>query len=132
MGEKELSSSLADLEERLRKARAPSPKLGQKVDETVAPGLNVMGVAFRIAVELVAAVVFGGAVGLLIDHWFNSAPFGLVVMVTLSSIAGFRAVYLSLQRHMDRPGASPEPGGDSGLGSGAGAPADPAAARPTR
>ncbi|WP_225889728.1 AtpZ/AtpI family protein [Indioceanicola profundi] len=52
-----------------------------------------MALGMRIAVELVAGVVLGLLLGLGLDRWLGTAPWGLIVMVLVGAVAGFMNVY---------------------------------------
>ena len=83
---------LEDLEERLRRARGQPSTWGERPEGNGLPR-SVLGIAFRIGVELVAAMLVGVGGGLLIDHWLGTAPWGLVVMFFLGAGAGIVNVY---------------------------------------
>jgi ATP synthase protein I len=51
-----------------------------------------MGIAFRFATELGAALFVGAGLGWLIDHFLHTSPFGLIVMFVLGAAAGIRNV----------------------------------------
>jgi ATP synthase protein I len=75
--------SLEDLDNRLRKAREaqrPEP-------EPERPGSN-MGLALRVAIEMVAALGVGGVLGWLLDGWLGTRPWLLVVFLFLGVAAG--------------------------------------------
>ena len=52
-----------------------------------------LGVAFRIGVELVAALVVGVGIGLLLDNWLGTGPWFLVAFFFLGAAAGVLNVY---------------------------------------
>jgi ATP synthase protein I len=80
--------------------------LGERIDEaerrrtqqSKAPPPTSLGIAFRFATELVAAITVGGGLGWGIDwafgHWspFHTRPWGMVVMFVLGAAAGIRNV----------------------------------------
>lgn len=88
-------TSLDELDARLRKARE-----GQ--EQKSAPGRlagmshGPMGVAWRIGVELVAAMIVGVGGGLLLDRWLDTSPWGLVSMFFLGAAAGVLNVYRAI------------------------------------
>jgi ATP synthase protein I len=43
---------------------------------------------FRLSSELVAGVVVGAGLGWLIDHWFGTSPWGLMIFLLLGFAAG--------------------------------------------
>ena len=47
-----------------------------------------MGSAFRLGTELVAAVVVGTIIGFILDNWFGTKPWLIIIFFFLGSIAG--------------------------------------------
>lgn len=78
---------LKDLDKRLREARARKPRGADKAASTG------MGLAFRIATELVAGLVVGVGIGWLLDDWLGTKPWLLIVFFLLGSGAGILNVY---------------------------------------
>ena len=96
----------------------PSPesddlrRLGERIDEaekrrprqSEAPPPTSLGIAFRFATELVAAVVVGAGLGWGIDwafeHWASvqTRPWGMVVMFVLGAATGIRNVMRAAQQ----------------------------------
>jgi len=73
-----------DFDERLRRARAAS-------DAKIRParsGGTAMGIAFRIAADLVVAVAVGTAIGYGLDQWLGTKPWLMLVFFMLGSAAG--------------------------------------------
>jgi len=60
--------------------------------------MSGFGVAFRIGVELVAALVVGVGAGLLLDRWLGSTPWFLIVFFFLGAAAGVLNVYRAASR----------------------------------
>ena len=84
---------LDDLDVRLRKAQAErKPPTG---DGITGPGgsMSGFGMAMRIGVELIAALIVGVGIGLLLDCWLETAPLFLVVFFFLGAGAGIINVY---------------------------------------
>ena len=52
-----------------------------------------MQVAFRLGTELTVATGIGGLLGYVLDNFFGTKPWGLVVGILLGSAAGCLAVY---------------------------------------
>lgn len=83
--------SLRDLGKRLDEAQA------KHAVRTKAPPPTSMGIAFRFATELVAALVVGGALGWGVD-WLlgyfgiHTKPVFLIVFFLLGAVAGIRGV----------------------------------------
>jgi ATP synthase protein I len=93
MSEGEPPTGLNDLDARLRKLRERNPKEGEDVRRGAMPTQTAYGVAFRIGVELVAALAVGGGIGWLLDRWFGTLPLFLIVFFVLGAIAGLLNVF---------------------------------------
>jgi len=77
---------LAELEERLKKARGPE----EVPREEARP--SQLGMAFRLVTELLAAVIVGGAIGWALDRVLGTSPILLIVMFLFGVAAGMRNV----------------------------------------
>lgn len=64
-----------------------------------------MGQAFKIAIELVVGVLFGGLIGWALDGYFGSRPWLLVLFLVL----GFAAGMMNVVRTARRMQAAAEP-----------------------
>ena len=53
---------------------------------------------FKTSVELVAALVVGVGIGLLVDNYFNTKPFGLIIFFIFGAFAGFLNIYRVMRR----------------------------------
>ena len=47
-----------------------------------------MGSAFRLGTELVAAAVVGTIIGFILDNWFGTKPWLIIIFFFLGAIAG--------------------------------------------
>ena len=52
----------------------------------------------KISTEIVAALVVGVGIGIIVDNYFNSKPFGLIIFFILGALAGFLNVYRVMRR----------------------------------
>ena len=61
---------------------------------------NKKGVSFgfRIGVELVSAIAVGTIIGIFVDKYLGTKPFGLIIFFILGSLAGFLNVYRVMRR----------------------------------
>jgi ATP synthase protein I len=59
---------------------------------------KAMGMAFRIATDLVAGVFVGGAIGYFLDQWLGTAPILLIVFLLLGVAAGLLNSVRAAQR----------------------------------
>ena len=56
---------------------------------------------FKISTEIVAALVVGVGIGLIVDNYFGTKPFGLIIFFILGAFAGFLNVY-RVMRHIEK------------------------------
>jgi ATP synthase protein I len=83
-------------EERLRAARSrqgldpPPTKPGDQPGEV---GGSPMGIALRVGVEMVSALVVAVAIGWALDRWLGTKPILLAVFVLLGGAAGILNVW---------------------------------------
>jgi ATP synthase protein I len=101
--------SLDELDARLRKARERG---AQQVSETDGDALprQWLGLAFRVGIELLAAMIVGVGGGLLLDYWLGTSPWLLVLMFFLGAGAGVMNVYRAVNGMGYGPGYGREPG----------------------
>ena len=59
---------------------------------------NGAGFAFKISTELIAALVVGVGIGLIVDNYLGTKPFGLILFFILGSFAGFLNIYRVMRR----------------------------------
>jgi ATP synthase protein I len=92
------SRRLAEIEERLRKARERRGEVRQ-----VESPNSKLGIAFRLVTELLAAVIVGGALGWGLDRIFGTGPLLLIVMFMVGVAAGiFNVVRAAQQLNRDQ------------------------------
>ena len=59
---------------------------------------NGLSFGFRIGIEIVAAIIVGVSVGIIVDKYLETKPFGLIIFFILGSLAGFLNVYRVMRR----------------------------------
>ena len=52
-----------------------------------------LGNAFKLGTELVAAVVVGTIIGFILDNWFGTKPWFIIIFFLLGVIAGILNVF---------------------------------------
>jgi ATP synthase protein I len=82
---------LARLGEKIEQARRE--QLRQKGKDRRAAMEGPLGLAWRVAIELVAAFAVGVGLGLGFDHLFGTRPWGLIVGLFLGGAAGMLNVF---------------------------------------
>lgn len=86
---------LKNLGLRLDKARGDKAEKAQKSKNSSG---SALGKAYRMAIELVVAVVVGGGIGWYLDKWLETGPWLFVIFFFLGVAAGFRNVYKAAQK----------------------------------
>ena len=56
------------------------------------------GFGFKISTEIIAALVVGVCIGLIVDKYLGTKPFGLIIFFIFGAIAGFLNVYRVMRR----------------------------------
>ena len=59
---------------------------------------SFMGTAFKLGTELVAAVGVGTIIGFILDSWFGTKPWLIIIFFFLGTAAGMLNVFRSANR----------------------------------
>ena len=72
----------------------------QKTSYSKNPQKNKSGISFgfRMGVEIVAALIVGVSIGIIVDKYMNTKPFGLIIFFILGALAGFLNIYRVMRR----------------------------------
>ena len=85
--------AINSLDSRLKNARVHTQDpLSQPGTDKAEKG-DVLGLAFRVSVEIVSAVAIGVGAGWLLDGWLGTTPWLMVVFIVLGFAAGILNVY---------------------------------------
>lgn len=97
--------NIETLSHKLNSIREEEQSEQDKLDQRLNDSEN-MSIGIRAGAELVGAIAAGGFLGWLMDGWFDSKPFMLIVMLLLGIITGFVNVYRVSQNIGTAPGYS--------------------------
>ena len=74
-----------DFKTRLKIAKS---KIKKQLDEEDEKRGTFMGNAFKLGTELVAAVAVGTIIGFILDNWFDTKPWLIIIFFFLGAAAG--------------------------------------------
>ena len=84
-----------DFKTRLKIAKSKIRKQAQSDSEKRG---SFMGSAFKLGTELVAAVAVGTIIGFILDSWFDTKPWLIIIFFFLGSAAGMLNVIRTANR----------------------------------
>ena len=94
MTERDPRAELRDLEKGLERARQGRDNATARKHGGAFGGYqSALGLAFRIGLELVVAVVVGVLIGWALDRWLGTRPWGMIVLFFLGVAAGMVNVW---------------------------------------
>ena len=76
---------------------AKSKILKKNKDSKQSSSSNI-GVAFKLSTEMVAAVVVGTIIGFILDNWFGTKPWLILIFFFVGVVAGILNVIRSAKR----------------------------------
>ena len=74
-----------DFKTRLKIAKS---KIKKQIEDDVKKRGSFMGSAFKLGTELVAAVAVGTIIGFILDGWFGTKPWLIIIFFFLGAAAG--------------------------------------------
>ena len=84
-----------DFKTRLKIAKSKIKKEVQDLDKKKG---SFMGNAFKLGTELVAAVAVGTIIGFILDSWFDTKPWLIIIFFFLGAAAGMLNVIKAANR----------------------------------
>ena len=70
-------------------------KISSKIEKTNNKKSSLLGIAFKMSTELVAAVVVGTIIGFIFDTWFGTKPWLILTFFFVGVVAGVMNVIRS-------------------------------------
>ena len=86
---------LKDFKTRLKIAKS---KIKKEVQSDSEKRGSFMGNAFKLGTELVAAVAVGTIIGFILDSWFDTKPWLIIIFFFLGAAAGMMNVIRTANR----------------------------------
>ena len=87
-----------DFKTRLKIAKE---KIKKQIENDVENRGSLMGSAFKLGTELVAAVAIGTIIGFILDSWFDTKPWLMIIFFFLGAAAGMLNV-IRTANHMQK------------------------------
>ena len=84
-----------DFKSRLKIAKS---KINKQLDNDAQKKGSFMGNAFKLGTELVAAVAVGTIIGFILDSWFDTKPWLIIIFFFLGAVAGMLNVIRAANR----------------------------------
>ena len=84
-----------DFKTRLKIAKS---KINKQVQSDSEKKGSFMGKAFKLGTELVSAVAVGTIIGFILDSWFDTKPWLIIIFFFLGTVAGILNVIRSANR----------------------------------
>ena len=84
-----------DFKTRLKIAKS---KIKKKIQSDSEKKGSFIGNAFKLGTELVAAVVVGTIIGFILDSWFDTKPWLIIIFFFLGAAAGLMNVIKAANR----------------------------------
>ncbi len=88
-----------DFKTRLKIAKSKIQKQTQLNNEKKG---SFMGSAFKLGTELVAAVAVGTIIGFILDSWFDTKPWLIIIFFFLGTAAGMLNVFRAAKRMQEK------------------------------
>jgi ATP synthase protein I len=87
------NDDLSDFDRRLKAARGTVRSPFDSGERGAKPKYGMLGLAFRMGIELVSALAVGTAMGWGLDKWLGTGPWMLIIGIVLGGAAGVLNVY---------------------------------------
>lgn len=82
---------LSSIDERLNKLQASeAERTGQHQPASADPNARL---ANRVLADLIGGIAGGALLGWLVDRWFETQPWGFLILLTLGIIVAFRNIF---------------------------------------
>ena len=88
-----------DFKTRLKIAKSKIKKQVQSDSEKKG---TFMGSAFKLGTELVSAVVVGTIIGFILDSWFDTKPWLIIIFFFLGTAAGMSNIFKTAKKIQEK------------------------------
>ena len=88
-----------DFKTRLKIAKS---KIKKNIENDSDKKGSFMGMAFKLGTELVAAVAVGTIIGFILDRWFDTKPWLIIIFFFLGAAAGMLNVIMAAHKMQNK------------------------------
>ena len=93
---------MTDLEDFKTRLKIAKSKIEKQINSDSEKKGTFMGSAFKLGTELVAAVAVGTIIGFILDSWFGTKPWLIVIFFFLGAAAGMLNVIRAANRMQEK------------------------------
>ncbi len=86
------NKKLQDLKDRIKSAKSSN------ITTQINKKEGGAGYGFKISTEIIAALIVGVGIGLIVDKYLGTKPFGLIIFFIFGALAGFLNVFRVMRR----------------------------------
>ena len=73
-----------------------------KINQNKTDNKSYLGIAFKMSTELVSAVVVGTIIGFILDNWFGTKPWLILIFFFVGVVAGILNVFRSAKKMQNK------------------------------
>ena len=77
-------------------------KISKRLETSRGPSSSKLGIAFKMSTEMVAAVVVGTIIGFILDSWFGTKPWLILIFFFVGVITGILNVVKSAKNMQNK------------------------------
>ena len=89
---------MTDLEDFKTRLKIAKSKIEKQINSDTEKKGTFMGSAFKLGTELVAAVAVGTIIGFILDSWFDTKPWLIIIFFFIGTAAGILNVIKTANR----------------------------------
>jgi len=77
-------------------------KISKRSETSREPSSSNLGIAFKMSTEMVAAVIVGTIIGFILDSWFGTKPWLILIFFFVGVVTGILNVFRSAKKMQDK------------------------------
>ena len=77
-------------------------KISKRSETSREPSSSNLGIAFKMSTEMVATVLVGTIIGFILDSWFGTKPWLILIFFFVGVVTGILNVFRSAKKMQDK------------------------------